>query len=185
MSKVSPAFELDYETTRDKMRWHWRHLNQYDGLFMDAFHDTWADYLEFRHEIQDSVSHIAWFRTRMWNNVNMYEPFLTRRKEMRGTQSVMKQHGECISDMLDLIGSDDNVVEQQAIIEQEIMLHFSGKYPKLPNEPPCIEYLRQGYDYNEVADILGTTYAAVWQSLYRYKKELNNGNEDGTEDRSS
>jgi len=155
-TEYTKDFVLDYEVTKRKLTRVFRKAVQ-EGVYEDAFQDTYADYLELHDTIPVTLGHLVWFKYRMWNNVNMYPPFVHKVRAKNGGYDETRFIGDCISD-LDIM-QDDNSQDPEFLlmcrqeIEQEMML----RYPVRKNEPDVVKFLRQGYTTYEAADLAGCT----------------------------
>lgn len=146
------SFFLDYDTTYATMRKAWPSLLRYRDVFDEAFQDTFADYVELRDTIEHS--HVAWFRYRMWNNVNQYEPFKSRNANARGVQSIPS-----FVSYMDFDAPEDLSPEDKMILEEEWTERNAEKWDiPLDTEDEVCKLLLEGYTRAQVTEILGYDY---------------------------
>jgi hypothetical protein len=166
-------FVLDYELTKKRTRRLYREAVHH-GVFDDAYHDTYADYLEQRHTIPVKLGHLQWFRYKMWNRVNEYEPFRQRVKAQNGGYDEVLFSGECISELEIQEDSSTQDPEHILMCEQELRQEMRIRYPVHKNEAPVTKFLRMGYSMAEAADLAGCSHQNAQQV---YAKGLRRSNE--------
>jgi hypothetical protein len=146
---------LDYQITKDKMRNHWQQLVRH-GIYDDVFHDTYADYLELRESIPDSVKHLAWFRMRMWNNTNTYDPFkatwLKNKDKNRGRDEYKGASFIALGDY----EADGEGPEYYSILDREIKERYADKWEiDADTQCPICQLLLEGNSVRQATELLG------------------------------
>lgn len=164
---------LDYKLCKKNLRLNWPQV-VHQGLWEDVFHDTWADYLEQHDDIPEGMNHFTWLNNRVWNNVNQYEPFKSkkfaskRKTEFTGSLLIYTDELENFDD--ELTGPEADVEKQQ-----QLARHYQQKYPKQEGEHPLFEVLRQGYTLTQARQILGLKRDWAYK-IFRTRK--NKGQDD-------
>ena len=166
-------FFLDYDKTYRCMRKHWRILAKHRDVYDEAFQDTMADYVEMREGIPDKMSHTAWFKNRMWHNVNKYEPFRSRYLSKQGYKydiPVFFSGWRDDEEPQELSAEDE-------LIREEMLAEYTANKWGFPIDTDCeiCKMLMQGYSVKEVSDIIGVEWhkdkgKKVYRAIVRAKE---------------
>ena len=173
------SFMLDYEKTFEVMRANWKYLKAYPELYKDAFQDTFADYIELRDSIPPAISHVAWFRMRMWNNINKYEPFKQRLWDNLGyfTPS-FTEYDE------DLEGGGYGSPEDAMVLAETTRECYADKWGIPVDTTSYIGNLfLEGYNRKEVQEILSD--GSGKDKMFTIRTELNRLREERNEQEQS
>lgn len=163
---------LDYNEVKQRLRLNWWHAFRL-RVFDDAFHDTWADYLEHKDSIPDDINPFTWVNNRMWNNINRYEPYRSRDLQRKRTKNQVPQFIE----MGDTLYSEEHELEDLFVAEDTMREKLAEKY-KIPIDIECdvCQHLLQGYSVPQVTELLGLDVdknknGAVYKALKKAREE--------------